>query len=80
MQVLHTIRDYPTKTTVCLVTNERERLNKSLSRWSFNNVVLCGPTRTMGHPLQMSWEHREVMDAAYATGRAPTWTCKADGG
>ncbi|CAL5224154.1 g6791 [Coccomyxa viridis] len=63
--VLHTIQDYPTNTTVCLITNEPERLRTVLKHWNFDRVTVCGEERTLGHAFQLAWVHREVMETVF---------------
>lgn len=70
LQVLHTIQDYPTNTTVCLITNEPERLRTVLKHWNFDRVTVCGEERTLGHAFQLAWVHREVMETVFQRGQA----------
>ena len=66
VQVLKTIAEYPTETTVCLITNQPAFLANTL--WEFPNVDICGNTQNLSHPHHLAWVHREVMEAAYNKG------------
>ena len=66
--MLKTIAEYPTSTTICIITNQPSMLAEALR--DHPHVKTCGNTHNLSHPWHLTWVHRGVMEAAFTEGEA----------
>ncbi|CAK0733101.1 hypothetical protein CVIRNUC_000226 [Coccomyxa viridis] len=60
--VLKSIAEFPTSTSICVITNQPEYLAAAL--WNLPNVEMCGNSKNLSHPYRLAWNHRDVVKAA----------------
>lgn len=69
VQVLNNFESFPTKTDICVFSDDRTGLANVMASWQFSHVELCGyPNEDDTDPFAVVWEHRHTVESALKSG------------
>ncbi|KAK9838814.1 hypothetical protein WJX74_003824 [Apatococcus lobatus] len=69
-RVVEELATWPTEVDVRVVTEKPERLQQTFIAWQLPaSFTAAGPIHELPHPFELAWVHRDLMQAALATGQ-----------